>query len=114
VVTRLGNQHAQHFIDQVYEGCDQQWRGIGLIPMSGWRLRKEYSQFDASNKFELESIHTHESEECIAGLILQGLKKPKDCPVFAKNCTPENPLGATMVSSEGTCSAYYRYARNRE
>jgi hydrogenase expression/formation protein HypD len=114
VVTRLGNQHAQHFIDQVYEACDQQWRGIGLIPMSGWRLRKEYSQFDASNKFELESIHTHESEECIAGLILQGLKKPKDCPAFAKNCTPENPLGATMVSSEGTCSAYYRYARNRE
>ena len=114
VVTRTGNQHAQKIIEQVYEPCDQQWRGIGLIPMSGWRLRKEYSQFDASAIFKLESMHTHESEICIAGQILQGLKKPKDCPAFAKICTPENPLGATMVSSEGTCAAYYRFARDRE
>jgi hydrogenase expression/formation protein HypD len=114
VVTRSGNLHAQKIIDQVYKPCDQLWRGIGCIPMSGWRLRKEYSQFDASLKFKLESMHTHESEICIAGQILQGLKKPKDCPAFAKICTPENPLGATMVSSEGTCAAYFRYARDRE
>ncbi len=114
VVTRSGNQHAQRIIEQVFEPCDQQWRGIGLIPMSGWHLRKEYSQFDASKKFKLESMHTHESELCIAGQILQGLKKPKDCSAFSKICTPENPLGATMVSSEGTCAAYYRYARDRE
>ena len=112
VVTRSGNQLAQKIIEQVYEPCDQQWRGIGLIPKSGWRLRKEYSEFDASLKFKLEAMHTHESEICIAGQILQGLKKPKDCPAFAGICTPENPLGATMVSSEGTCAAYYRYARD--
>jgi len=114
VVARSGNQHAQKIIEQVYEPCDQQWRGIGLIPMSGWRLRKEYAQFDASLKFKLEAMHTHESEICIAGQILQGLKKPKDCPAFAKICTPENPLGATMVSSEGTCAAYYRYGRDKK
>lgn len=114
VVTRLGNEVAQMLIQQVYEPCDMNWRGIGLIPMSGWKLREEFSQYDANQRFHLESMHTHESEVCIAGLILQGLKKPTDCPAFATSCTPMNPLGATMVSSEGTCSAYYRYARDRK
>lgn len=113
VVTRAGNQVAQKLIRQVYEPCDMLWRGIGLIPMSGWQLRDEFYQYDANLRFHLESLHTHESEMCIAGQILQGLKKPPDCPVFAKECTPIHPLGATMVSSEGTCAAYYRYARDR-
>jgi hydrogenase expression/formation protein HypD len=111
VVTRAGNATAQKIIDQVYEPCDMTWRGIGHIPMSGWKLRSSFHQFDASIRFELQSIRSHESEVCMAGLILQGLKKPVDCPAFGRECSPSNPLGATMVSSEGTCAAYYRYAR---
>ena len=113
VVTRQGNQAAQQIIDQIYEPCDQQWRGIGMIPASGWCLRKEFAEYDAEKIFNLEEIQTHESELCIAGLILQGLKKPVDCTAFINQCTPENPLGATMVSSEGTCAAYYRFSRDR-
>lgn len=112
-VTRAGNKAAQSIIQKIYEPCDQNWRGIGLIPQSGWKLKTEFLQYDAERKFQMQDIHTHESEICIAGLILQGLKKPTDCPAFANLCTPQNPLGATMVSSEGTCAAYYRYARNR-
>jgi hydrogenase expression/formation protein HypD len=113
VVTREGNIVSQRIIDQVYEPCDMTWRGIGKIPMSGWKLRESFGQYDVNHRFKLESLHTHESEICIAGQILQGLKKPTDCPAFARECSPMNPLGATMVSSEGTCAAYYRYARNR-
>lgn len=112
-VTHAGNKTAQSIIQRIYEPCDQIWRGIGLIPKSGWKLNAEFMQYDAESKFQMQAIHTHESDICIAGLILQGLKKPTDCPAFANQCTPQNPLGATMVSSEGTCSAYYRYARNR-
>ncbi len=114
VVTRAGNEVSQKLIQKVYEPCDMQWRGIGLIIKSGWQLCKEFHEYDANRRFHLESIHTHESEVCIAGQILQGLKKPFDCPAFGRECTPMNPLGATMVSSEGACAAYYRYARDRK
>jgi hydrogenase expression/formation protein HypD len=108
-VTREGNTIAQKIIHDVFEPCDRQWRGIGMIPMSGWKLKPEYQDFDAEIKFNVQGIQTQESELCISGLILQGLKKPNQCPAFGKQCTPQNPLGATMVSSEGACAAYYRY-----
>ena len=110
-VTRDGNKAAQKIIHETLEPCDRNWRGIGEIPMSGWKLKKEYSDFDAELRFDVADIKTKESEICISGLILQGLKKPFECPAFGNLCTPQNPLGATMVSSEGACSAYYRYGR---
>lgn len=109
VVTCQGNRPAQAVINKVFLESDQKWRGIGLIPGSGWGLRPEYAQFDAESKFNVQTINPQESSICIAGEILQGLKKPSECPAFGKQCTPENPLGATMVSSEGACAAYYRY-----
>jgi hydrogenase expression/formation protein HypD len=114
VVTRDGNITAQKIINEVYQTCDMQWRGIGIIPNSGWCLRHLYSDYDAIKRFNIENVHTHESEICISGFILQGIKNPDNCPAFATICTPENPLGATMVSAEGTCAAYYRYARNQD
>jgi len=111
VVTREGNLAAQKIIFDTMEPCDRQWRGIGVIPMSGWKLRSEYSDFDAETRFNVGDIQTKESEICISGLILKGLKKPFDCPAFGSLCTPQNPLGATMVSSEGACAAYYRYGK---
>ena len=107
-----GNQPAQHLINQVFEVCDRKWRGIGVIPKSGYRLREEYAAFDAERRFpDVGAIATEESGECISGLVLQGLKKPFECPAFGKACTPQTPLGATMVSSEGACAAYYHYGR---
>ncbi len=111
VVTLEGNRPAQQIIAQVFEDCDRKWRGIGTIPMSGWRLRPEFAAYDAERKFEVAGIEPGESPLCIAGQILQGLKKPNDCPAFGAACVPEHPLGATMVSSEGACAAYYRYGR---
>ncbi len=111
VVTEKGNLPAQALISKVYEECDQNWRGIGNIPMSGWRLKPEFAQYDATRRFSVENIKTKESEICISGQILQGMRKPPQCPAFGTLCSPENPLGATMVSSEGACSAYYSYAR---
>ena len=111
VVTFEGNQLAQKVINQVFMECDQKWRGIGTIPSSGWCLRREYSEYDAECRFQVEGIHPEESPLCISGQILQGLKKPYDCTAFGIQCTPENPLGATMVSSEGACAAYYRYRK---
>lgn len=108
-VTLEGNKPAQAVINQVFEPCDRKWRGIGKIPDSGWRLRPKFSQYDAENRFEVSTITPEESPLCIAGLILQGLKKPPDCTAFGNQCTPEHPLGATMVSVEGACAAYYRY-----
>jgi len=108
-VTQEGNQSAQKIIDQVFEECDRKWRGIGTIPNSGWRLRPEFARFNAEEKFNVQDIQAEESPLCIAGEILQGLKKPHDCPAFGKECTPEHPLGATMVSDEGACAAYYNY-----
>jgi hydrogenase expression/formation protein HypD len=111
-VTYEGNKPAQKLIDRVFEPCDRKWRGIGTIPGSGWRLRQEFAEFDAEARFSVEAIRSEESPLCIAGQILQGLKKPHDCTVFGGQCTPEHPLGATMVSNEGACSAYYRYGRH--
>ncbi len=108
-VTEEGNQSAQAVINQVFENCDRKWRGIGTIPNSGWRLKPAYSKFDAEKRFQVESIQSEESPLCISGLVLQGLKKPDECEAFGRLCTPENPLGATMVSDEGACAAYYRY-----
>jgi hydrogenase expression/formation protein HypD len=114
VVTYEGNRAAQKIIQRVFQPIDRNWRGIGTIPQSGWGLRQEYAAFDAEKRFEVSYIQTKESEACIAGQILQGLKKPVDCPAFGVLCTPDNPLGAPMVSTEGACSAFYRYARKNE
>jgi hydrogenase expression/formation protein HypD len=111
-VTFDGNKPAQAVINQVFMECDRKWRGIGEIPNSGWRLRPEFADFDAEKRFDVNEINPDEPEICISGLVLQGLKKPDECPAFGKECTPEHPLGATMVSGEGACSAYYRYKRD--
>ena len=110
-VTREGNLPAQKVIEQVFCECDRKWRGIGTIPMSGWCLRPELAAFNAENKFNVEAIRPEESPLCIAGEILQGLKKPHDCTAFGKQCKPGHPLGATMVSAEGACAAYYKYGK---
>jgi hydrogenase expression/formation protein HypD len=112
-VTSQGNLQAQKIIQQAFVECDRQWRGIGMIPNSGWKLNNGYAQFDAELKFNVGDISTHESEICIAGSILQGIKKPFECPAFGTLCTPQTPLGATMVSSEGACAAYYRYGNRK-
>jgi hydrogenase expression/formation protein HypD len=111
-VTRAGNLPAQDLIKKVFTVVPRKWRGIGEIPQSGLGLRETYAAFDAARKFRLADRRVEEPAECIAGLILQGLKKPHDCPAFGTRCTPEHPLGATMVSSEGACAAYYRYRRH--
>ncbi len=111
MVSREGNLHAQRQIEEIFENCDRTWRGIGVIPQSGLRLRDRYSAFDAERRFGLTEITVAEPSDCIAGVILQGLKKPHECPQFGTRCTPATPLGATMVSSEGACAAYYNYQR---
>ena len=111
VVTFEGNRPAQDVLQRVFQECDRKWRGIGLIPASGWRLRPEYARFDAETRFSVGQIQPEESPICISGQVLQGLKKPKQCPAFGDLCTPEHPLGATMVSSEGACAAYFHYGR---
>jgi hydrogenase expression/formation protein HypD len=110
-VTREGNRPARDLVFEVFEVSDRKWRGVGSIPKSGYRLRWEYREHDAEKLFEVQEIETAESSECISGLILRGLKKPSDCPAFGKTCTPQTPLGATMVSAEGACAAYYQYGR---
>jgi len=111
IVEEGGNQPAQALIHDVFEITDRKWRGIGEIPLSGFKIREKYSKHDAELKFDVGDIKTDEPEICISGVILQGLKKPHDCPAFGKECTPQTPLGATMVSSEGACAAYYKYQR---
>jgi hydrogenase expression/formation protein HypD len=111
VVKFHGNPQAQAVINQVFEVGDRKWRGIGMIPGSGWKLRPAFADLDAENRFSVSEIQPEESPICIAGQILQGLKKPHQCPAFGTQCTPEHPLGATMVSSEGACAAYYRYSK---
>ncbi|MGA3088198.1 MAG: hydrogenase formation protein HypD [Terriglobales bacterium] len=111
IVTRDGNLPAQKLLAQVFEVVDRAWRGIGVIPGSGWRLRSEYRDFDAEQRFRVGDIHTIESPLCHSGEVLQGILKPNQCPAFGKECTPRKPLGATMVSSEGACAAYYNYGR---
>ncbi len=109
-----GNPASRRLIDDVFEVCDRKWRGIGLIAQSGYKLREEYRDHDAERLFDVDGIETHESSVCISGQILKGLKKPHDCPAFGRECTPQTPLGATMVSSEGACAAYYAYGRHLE
>jgi len=108
-VTKEGNRPAQRTLQKVYKVVDQKWRGIGIIPQSGLALQDEFAQFDAEKKFDLGHISARENQECLSGLVLQGRNKPHECPNFGTRCTPEHPLGATMVSSEGACAAYYRY-----
>jgi hydrogenase expression/formation protein HypD len=112
LVTYEGNRAAQALLNKVYQPCDRNWRGIGPIPMSGWKLRPEFAAYDAEQRFQVGHIQTQESPLCIAGEILQGLKKPHECSAFGTLCTPEKPLGATMVSSEGACAAYNRYRQS--
>ena len=110
-VTLLGNLHAQDLVSKVFRVIPRKWRGIGEIPQSGFCLRSDYKDFDAEIKFNVGEIKTQESPECVSGLVLQGVKKPYECPSFGIKCTPQQPLGAPMVSSEGACAAYYRYKR---
>ncbi|MEJ2263126.1 MAG: hydrogenase formation protein HypD [Anaerolineales bacterium] len=111
-VTFRGNQIAQNVIARVFCRCDRNWRGIGIIPSSGLGLKPGYAEFDAEKKFQLGDITFEEEQSCIAGHILQGLRKPSQCDAFGIHCSPEKPLGALMVSAEGTCAAYYRYRRH--
>jgi hydrogenase expression/formation protein HypD len=107
-----GNPAARALIDEVFEVADRKWRGVGSIPKSGYRLRPEYRDHDAEQIFEVADVVTAESPECISGLVLRGLRKPVDCPAFGTRCTPRHPLGATMVSAEGACAAYYQHGRH--
>lgn len=106
-----GNRAAQHYVKEVFQVVNRKWRGIGEIGHSGLGLRPEYSEFDAELRFDVGGYTAEESPLCISGLIMQGLKKPHECSAFGKQCTPEKPLGAPMVSNEGACAAYYRYRR---
>lgn len=107
-----GNPGARKLIDEVFEVSDQKWRGVGWIPKSGFKLSYEYRAYDAARRFEVGDLVTNESPVCISGRVLSGHKKPCDCPAFGQACTPETPLGATMVSAEGACAAYYAYGRH--
>jgi hydrogenase expression/formation protein HypD len=111
VVQPEGNAAAMELLQDVFEVTDRGWRGIGTIPSSGWRLSAKYRDFDAEYRFDVGDIRTEESSVCRSGEVLQGLIKPHECAAFGKQCTPRNPLGATMVSSEGACAAYYLYRR---
>jgi hydrogenase expression/formation protein HypD len=111
-VSYQGNLPAQQIMAEVFEVGDQKWRGIGMIPQSGLQLRDEYAAHDATRIFDLGELTVDESAECMSAEVLQGRRKPTDCPAFAMRCTPENPLGAPMVSNEGACAAYYRYRRH--
>jgi hydrogenase expression/formation protein HypD len=112
VLNREGNKPAQNLVFSVFEIGDRKWRGVGSIPKSGYKLRWEYREYDAEKIFDVKEIDTKEPEICISGQILKGIKKPHDCPAFGKECNPQHPLGATMVSAEGACAAYYAYGRH--
>ena len=112
VVRREGNAPAQQLLREVFSVIPRKWRGVGEIPQSGFGLSEKYAAFDAEQRFGIAAYTAEESGECISGKILQGVKKPHDCPAFGTRCTPEHPLGATMVSTEGACAAYYRYRRD--
>ena len=111
-VRKDGNRPAQELVQNVFRVVHRKWRGIGEIPQSGLGLTVEYSEFDAETRFAVAGYTAEEPEECISGLVLQGIKKPSECPAFGTRCTPEHPFGATMVSNEGACAAYYRYRRH--
>jgi hydrogenase expression/formation protein HypD len=110
-VDREGNLPAQKIMQEVFQVVHRKWRGMGEIPQSGLGLAPDYLEYDAERKFDVADLQTEESSECISGLIMQGLQHPHECPAFGTRCTPEKPLGAPMVSSEGACAAYYRYRR---
>lgn len=110
-VEEQGNESAQSILSQVFKVTDREWRGIGLIPSSGLDLSDGYIAYDAAIRFPYDVNTPHKDNGCISGLVLQGKKKPCECPLFGKNCTPENPLGAPMVSNEGACAAYYHYSQ---
>jgi len=110
-VTDAGNAVAQQVLADVFAVTDRQWRGIGMIPKSGWTLSPRYAEFDAERKFGVGHLQVRESDLCRSGEVLQGLLKPNECPAFGTACTPRTPLGATMVSSEGACAAYYQFRR---
>lgn len=110
-VQSTGNSPAQKMLSEVFEITNRGWRGIGVIPQSGWQLKDDYREFDAEAKYQVDDIHTEESSLCHSGDVLKGKIKPNQCPAFGKACTPRTPLGATMVSSEGACAAYYQYGR---
>jgi hydrogenase expression/formation protein HypD len=112
ILDRTGNVPAQNLISKVFEVTDRKWRGIGSIPQSGYRLREEFARHDAERIFNVAEIATIEPKICISGEILRGIKKPHDCPAFGTQCSPQHPLGATMVSAEGACAAYYAYGRH--
>ena len=112
VVRKEGNTAAQNLLKDVFETVDRKWRGIGTIPKSGYKIQDKYSLYDAEKVFDVGEISAMESPLCIAGEILQGYKKPFECSAFGKECTPEHPIGAPMVSSEGACSSYYRFKKN--
>jgi hydrogenase expression/formation protein HypD len=109
VVKREGNKEAQKIIFEIFEIGEREWRGIGMIPSSGYQVRKAYSAYDALKKFSIQSSDGKENPDCMAGLILKGLRKPNECLLFGNKCTPSNPQGAPMVSSEGACAAYYNF-----
>jgi hydrogenase expression/formation protein HypD len=104
-----GSLPSRRALRSVFEVCDREWRGIGTIPKSGSRLRHELRHLDAESRFDVADVETLEPRECISGQVLRGVKKPSDCPQFGKRCTPDTPLGATMVSAEGACAAYFAY-----
>lgn len=110
-VNETGNVVAQQVLNDVFVVTDRSWRGIGMIPKSGWTLAPKWAAFDAEQKFGVGHMHVQESADCHSGEVLQGLMKPNECPAFGKSCTPRSPLGATMVSSEGACAAYYQFRR---
>ncbi|NTU67486.1 MAG: hydrogenase formation protein HypD [Chlorobiaceae bacterium] len=112
IVTREGNTAARRVMNEVFEVADRPWRGIGVIPQSGLVLREAFARFDAEKRFDVGHIAPQESPLCRSGEVLQGHLKPSGCPAFGRECTPLTPLGATMVSSEGACAAYYKYHRN--
>ena len=114
ILGREGNVAAQKLVASVFEIADRKWRGIGTIPKSGYKLRWEFRDHDAEKIFDVKEIDTKEPEACISGKILRGIAKPHDCPAFGNICTPQRPLGATMVSAEGACAAYYAYGRHLE
>jgi len=111
VVKPDGNPEARKVIDDVFEITDREWRGVGIIPESGYEVKAKYAAFDANKKFTINMPKVAENPECIAGQVLKGIKKPHECPQFGKGCTPERPLGAPMVSSEGACAAYYHFSK---
>jgi hydrogenase expression/formation protein HypD len=110
-VRRSGNQPAQEVLAEVYEVCDRPWRGLGMVPRSGLRLREAYRDLDAEERFDIHSVRAVEPAECRSGEVLQGLIRPDECPAFGTRCTPDHPLGAPMVSGEGACAAYWKYGR---